>query len=177
MEKKETIRVKKQRPPQPISHRERKERIIRYALLTCASTSVLAVVFITYFIFSEGAPLFAKVNPIEFLFSTYWEPSNQADPGFGILAFIIGSLYVTGLALLIGIPLGIACAIFLAEIARGPVASFLRRVVEILAGIPSVVYGLFGYQVICVFVRDAFGGTGYSVLSGAIILATTPLFP
>jgi phosphate transport system permease protein len=154
-----------------IRGREQQEKIVRILLLACASTSVLAVLFITYFIFSEGLPLFATVNPLEFITSTYWEPTNAAHPGFGILSFIIGSLYVTSLALLIGIPLGVACAIFLAEIAKGPFASFLRRVVEILAGIPSVVYGLFGYQTICVFVRTVFGGTGYSVLSGAIILA------
>ncbi|MBN1523834.1 MAG: phosphate ABC transporter permease subunit PstC [Spirochaetales bacterium] len=154
-----------------IRFREIKEKTIKYALLMCAFTSVLAVIIITMFIFWEGMPLFGSVNPIEFLLNPRWEPSDAVNPSYGILAFIIGSVYVTALALLLGIPIGIACAIFLAEIAKGPVAKVLRRAVEILAGIPSVVYGLFGYQTICIFVRESFGGTGYSVLSAAIVLA------
>jgi phosphate transport system permease protein len=154
-----------------VKRRNFKERLIRLTLLACACTSVIAVIFITFFIFEEGVPLFAKISPLEFITSAHWEPSDIANPGYGILAFIIGSVCVTALSLAIGIPFGIACAIFLAEIAKGRFASILRRVVEILAGIPSVVYGLFGYATICVFVREVFGGTGYSVLSGGIILA------
>ncbi|MBN2532861.1 MAG: phosphate ABC transporter permease subunit PstC [Spirochaetales bacterium] len=147
------------------------ESIIKGFFLGCALVAVLSVVLITLFIFIKGVPLFVEVSPLKFLFSTRWEPTNEESPGFGIFSFIIGSFYVTFLALLIGVPIGLACAIFLAEFAKGKFAVMLRRVVELLAGIPSVVYGLFGVIVICSLVRETFGGTGFSVLSGAIILA------
>ena len=154
-----------------IKIREFKENAVKYALFICALTSVLAVAIITFFIFYEGMPLFGSVNPLDFLLNPRWEPADAADPSYGIFSFIIGSIYVTALALIMGIPIGLACAIFLAEIAKGPVANLLRRAMEILAGIPSIVYGLFGYQTICIFVRETFGGSGYSVLSAAIVLA------
>jgi phosphate transport system permease protein len=147
------------------------ESIIKVFLLGCAFVSVLAVLLITGFIFQSGIPLFSKVSPLEFLTSTYWKPADESNPGFGVLSFIVGSLYVTFFALLIGVPIGILCAIFLSELAKGKPARLLRRAVEILAGIPSVVYGLFGVVVICSLVREVLGGTGYSVLSGSIIPA------
>ncbi|MEJ2664445.1 MAG: phosphate ABC transporter permease subunit PstC [Spirochaetia bacterium] len=147
------------------------EHFIKYLLIACAVVGVVAVLFITFFIFQSGAPLFAKVNPLDFLFSTHWEPTAKTNPGYGILSFVVATLMVTGLALVIGVPVGLACAVYLAEIAGGRFAALLRRVVEILAGIPSVVFGLFGMTVICPIVRDLFGGTGYNALSGAIILA------
>ncbi|MBN1697087.1 MAG: phosphate ABC transporter permease subunit PstC [Spirochaetales bacterium] len=147
------------------------ELIIKILLLLCACVSVLAVVLITLFIFQSGLPLFTKVSPVEFLTSTYWKPADETNPGFGILAFIVGSFYVTVIALLIAVPIGLFCAVFLSEFAKGKPAQLLRRAVEILAGIPSVVYGLFGVVIICGLVREIFGGTGYSVLSGSIILA------
>jgi phosphate transport system permease protein len=151
--------------------RRKYENTVKYLLLFCTFVSVIAVLFITFFIFKEGLPLFEGVSPVEFLTSSYWQPTNEANPGYGILAFIIGSIFVTLLALLIGVPIGMACAIFMAEIAKGKPARILRRVVELLAGIPSVVYGFFGVVVLCPFVREYFGGTGFSMLSGAVILA------
>ncbi len=147
------------------------EQFIEKALLLCAGISVLAIIFITFFIFKRGIPLFGQVSIREFLLSTNWEPTAEPNPAFGILSFIVGSIYVTALALLFGVFIGIACAIFMAEIARGRVAGILRSVVELSAGIPSVVYGFFGVVVICKLVREWFGGTGFGVLSGAIILA------
>ncbi|MCK4827390.1 phosphate ABC transporter permease subunit PstC, partial [bacterium] len=133
--------------------------------------STIAVIFITFFIFHRGFPLFKKVSISEFLFTTYWLPSDEINPGFGILSFIVGSFFVTFAALSLGVPLGIACAIFLAEIAEGRIAKVLRSVVELLAGIPSVIYGFFGIIVISKGIRLLFGGTGYCVLSASIILA------
>jgi phosphate transport system permease protein len=147
------------------------EKFIEKSLLLCAGISVLTIVFITFFIFKRGIPLFGKVSIWEFLLSVNWEPTAEPNPAFGILSFIVGSIYVTTLALLFGVFIGIACAIFMAEIAKGRAAGILRSVVELLAGIPSVVYGFFGVVVICKLVREWFGGTGFSVLSGAIILA------
>ncbi len=147
------------------------EKCIEKALLLCAGISVLTIVFITFFIFKRGIPLFGKVSIGEFLLSVNWEPTAEPNPAFGIFSFIVGSIYVTAIALLFGVFIGIACAIFMAEIARGRAARILKSVVELLAGIPSVVYGFFGVVVICKLVREWFGGTGFSVLSGAIILA------
>ena len=108
--------------------RKRRESIIKGIFLGCACVAIVSVVLITIFIFIKGAPLFRNVSPLEFLFSTRWEPANEDNPGFGILSFIIGSFYVTFLSLLLGIPVGLMCAIFLAEFAKGRIAVILRRV-------------------------------------------------
>jgi phosphate transport system permease protein len=140
------------------------------ALLACAAISVLTVVFITIFLFKRGLPLFAKVGLGEFLLSTRWEPT-AASPSYGILSFIVGSICVTGLALLIAVPAGLAVGIYLAELADRRRSSSMRSAIEILAGIPSVVYGLFGIAVVSTIVRTVFGGSGYGLLSAAIVLA------
>lgn len=150
------------------------EKIAEAALLGAASISVLTVVFITVFLLANGLPLFRKVNPIEFLFSTDWAPTAN-PPHFGILSFAVGSFYVTGLALIFAVPVGLAVGIYLAELAPPRAASFLRSGIELLAGIPSVIYGLFGIALVAPFVRTVAGGSGYSVLSAAIVLALMTL--
>jgi len=151
------------------------EPAIERILFACALVSILSVVFITLFLFQRGLPLFGKVNPFTFLFSTRWEPTNEANPGFGILSFIAGSFLVTFGSLAISVPVGIACGVFLSEYAGKRMARLLRSVVELLAGIPSVVYGFFGIVVICDLVRNVFGGTGYNALSASIVLAIMTL--
>lgn len=143
-------------------------------LLFCALLSVLAVIFITVFLFQRGLPLFRKVPLPEFLFSSRWEPT-AAEPHFGILSFIAGSLYVTFLALLIAVPVGLAVGVYLAELSgRGP-SRLIKSAVELLAGIPSVIYGLFGIAVVSAANRALFGGTGYGVLSASVVLAIMTL--
>lgn len=154
-----------------IIRRNRKEKSIEIVLLLCALISVISVLFISFFIFRRGLPLFKTVSPAEFLLGTDWSPSSETNPSYGILPFIIGSVYVTFGALLLAVPIGILTAVFMAEIASGRVATLMRSVVQLLAGIPSVIYGFFGVIVISKFIRETFGGTGYSLLSGAIILA------
>ncbi len=148
----------------------------------CAATSILSVILITIFIFMEGVPLFlhsATDYPPpglgEFLFGTTYRPT--ADPPlYGILPFIVGSLYVTFGALVLAVPIGVSAGIFLAEIARGRTASFLRSVVEILAGIPSIVYGFFGYMLIGFFLnRFEDPIVNYNVFSASVILAIMTL--
>lgn len=151
-----------------------KDRTVESLFLASALLSVVSVLFITFFIFRSGLPLFAKVPLFDFLFGSVWEPVG-APPRFGILPFIVGSLYVTFLALLISVPIGVSCGIFLAEFAKGRFARFLKSVVELLAGIPSVIYGLFGIVFVSGGVRNLFGGNGYSVLSAAIILSIMTL--
>lgn len=150
------------------------EKAIEAALLGSALVSVLAVLFITIFLFRSGLPLFRKVSVLEFLFSSTWSPT-ATYPHFGIFSFIVGSFYVTGLALLIAVPVGLAVGIYLAELAGKKNSRLIRSAVELLAGIPSVIYGLFGIAVISTASRFLFGGSGYSVLSASIVLAIMTL--
>ncbi len=150
------------------------ERIAEAALFGAASVSALTVLSITVFLLSNGLPLFAKVSPGDFLFSSNWAPTAD-PPHFGILAFIAGSFYVTGLALLIAVPVGLSAGIYLAELAPPRPAALLRSGIALLAGIPSVIYGLFGIAFIAPLVRTAAGGSGYSVLSAALVLSLMTL--
>jgi len=147
-----------------------REAFVEKLLLACALVSVLSVVFITIFIFQKGAPLFRSVGVPDFLFGLEWEPTGN-PPKYGILPFIVGSFFVTFLSLLIAVPVGVACGIFLAEMAKGRTARIIRSVVELLAGIPSVVYGFFGIVAVSSVVRTLFGGTGFNVLSASLVLA------
>jgi phosphate transport system permease protein len=151
------------------------EKIAETAFLAAAFTSIICVVFITLFIFNRGLPLFKIVGISDFLLSSDWSPTDEENPGFGILPFIAGSIYVTLGSLALSIPVGISTAVFLAEIAKGKIRTILKSIVELLAGIPSIVYGFFGVTVICSWVRNNFGGTGYSVLSASLVLAIMTL--
>jgi phosphate transport system permease protein len=157
-----------------VKRRNYGEALAEAALLGAALVSVLAVIFITVFLFQSGLPLFRKVRVADFLFSTNWAPTAK-EPHYGILSFIVGSFYVTGLALAIAVPVGLAVGIYLAELADRRASRFLRSAVELLAGIPSVIYGLFGIALIAPLVRSTVGGSGYSVLSAAMVLAIMTL--
>jgi phosphate transport system permease protein len=143
--------------------------------LVSALISITSVVLMTVFIFHRGLPLFGEVSVSHFLFSPNWSPSDPAHPSYGILSFIVGALFVTALSLAIAVPIGISTGIFLSEMASRRIGSFLRSAVELLAGIPSVIYGLFGIAFVVPLVRAISGGTGYSVLSASIILAIMTL--
>jgi len=143
--------------------------------LACALISIMSVILMTVFIFHQGIPLFSAVSVSDFLFSTDWNPSRTPNPGYGILSFIVGAFFVTGLSLVMAVPVGISTGIFLAEMSGKRLGGFLRAAVELLAGIPSVIYGLFGIAVIVPLVRMIPGGNGYSVLSSSIILAIMTL--
>jgi len=154
-----------------LTYRRFFESAVEKLLFLCATISIIIIVFITLFIFRAGLPLFQEVSLSEFLFSDYWHPTDNQNPGFGILAFIVASIFVTVGALLIGVPIGLATAIHLAELAGERSARILKSVVEILAGIPSVVYGFFGIVLIAPVNRWLFGGTGFNILSASIVLA------
>lgn len=126
------------------------------------------------FIFARGAPLLKVVNVWDFLTSTNWHPTSTTNPSYGIGGFIVGTFYVTAISLVIAVPIGLACGIFLAELASRKLGKFLTATVELLAGIPSVIYGLFGMAFIVPLVRHI-GGTGFSILSAAIILSIMTL--
>lgn len=145
-----------------------KEKLIEKWLLLNAFLAVFIVGLITIFIFKEGLPVMLKTGLQHFIFGQQWDPLNGI---FGIFTMIVGSFAVTLGALVLGVPLGVACAIFLAEIAPLRVTKFIRPAIELLAGIPSVVYGFFGLIIITPIIRVYFGGNGLSLLAGSIILA------
>ncbi|WP_281391317.1 phosphate ABC transporter permease subunit PstC [Alkalicella caledoniensis] len=158
---------------------EFEEKIVKILLIIMAMTSVLALGLISFFVFREGMPIFTKYGLSSFIFGTTWNPTNQI---YGIFPMIVGSILLTIVALVIGAPMGIAVAVFLTEIAPKKVGQFFRPAIDLLAGIPSVIYGLFGMvvvrQFISEFTRNHLGSTlpanyqtGYSILAGGIILS------
>lgn len=144
------------------------ERVIQLVLFICAIIAVLGVILISYFIISEGYPVIRKVGILDFLSGKRWAPTQGV---YGIYPMIAGSLLVTIGALVLGVPIGIGCAIFLAELAKPRTAGILRPGIELLAGIPSVIYGLYGLTVIVPLIRKVFNNQGFSVLAGSIVLA------
>lgn len=147
---------------------KRYERIIQLFLFLCAVLAVLAVTLISFFIVKESWPVIQKVGFFNFIFGRHWAPTQQI---YGIYPMILGSIYITLGALILGVPIGIGCAVFLAEIAKPRIANLIRPGIELLAGIPSVVYGLYGLVVIVPLIRKTFNNQGFSVLAASIILA------
>lgn len=144
------------------------EKLLRYVFLLAASVAILTIFLIFVFIAARGGPLFFKVPLPEFLFGTDWSPTANH---FGAFPLIVGSFLVTLGAVAIGAPLGIAVAIFLSEIASPSAARFIRPTIELLAGIPSVIYGFFGIMVIIPLVRRVIGGAGFGFISASLVLA------
>ncbi|HYA32423.1 MAG TPA: phosphate ABC transporter permease subunit PstC [Candidatus Bathyarchaeia archaeon] len=151
--------------------REASERLIQIILLLCAISSIFAIFLIIIFVFSQGVPFLIEAGP-SFLTGSVWLPADSFAAGvWGIFPIIVGSLLVTVGAIAIGAPLGIACAVFLAEIAPPAIRRVLIPSVSALAGVPSVVYGFFALLVIVPWIRGQFGGFGTSVLACWIILS------
>jgi phosphate transport system permease protein len=146
---------------------EIKEKIIEKILLLVALSSISILALIAFFIFEQGLPLILKIGPGAFILGERWVPSQGS---FGILSMIIGSFWVTLGALLLGIPLGLACVIFLCEWTPPSVGMVLRPAIQLLAAIPSVIYGFWGLVVLVPLVRNYLGGPGLSILSGSMIL-------
>jgi len=134
-----------------------------------ASAAVIAVGLICVFLFIQGLPAMWDIGIIEFLTGTNWRPT-WTPPRFGILPMIVGSLYVTAGAILFGVPIGIFAAVFMAKFCPRPVYKILKPAINLLAGIPSVVYGYFGMVVLVPFVRETFGGNGNSILTASLLL-------
>jgi phosphate transport system permease protein len=146
---------------------ERNERLVRLALLAVAFSAVSVLVVITAFIFMEGTPIMFKYGFKSFLAGMDWYPTEKS---FGLLPMIAGSLMVTLGALVIGVPLGLACAVFLTEFSSRRTRRLIKPVIELLAGIPSVVYGFMGVVILVPFIRESLGGPGLSVLAASVIL-------
>lgn len=124
------------------------ERSAEIIFSACGLIAVLAVVSITAYMLINGIPALFQVGIKEILFSSVWEPANKTDPQFGILYIILTSIVGTALAILIGVPIGILTAVFIAEVAPRKIASIVKPAIELLAGIPSVIYGLLGLMIL-----------------------------
>jgi phosphate ABC transporter permease protein PstC len=150
-----------------VTRLERNEKLIRLSLLMIAFSAVSILLVITAFIFGEGTPIMFKYGVQKFLFNLGWYPMEKS---YGLLPMIIGSLFVTGGALIVGIPFGLACAVVLTEFSSKRLRRILKPVIELLAGIPSVVYGFIGVVILIPFIRDTLGGPGFSVLAASVVL-------
>jgi phosphate transport system permease protein len=145
-----------------------KEKIIEKILMILAFSAIGLLLLITVFIFREGFPVIMKAGLQDFLFSAKWAPTKNH---FGILSMIISSLAVTFNAILLGVPLALACAITLAEFTPPRWVAVLKPTIELLAGIPSVVFGFLGVIFLVPLIRNYLGGPGLSLLAASIILA------
>lgn len=144
-----------------------KEKVMELLFFLTALVSIAAVILICIFLFASGIPAIKEIGVFKFLLGTSWKPANNL---YGILPMIVGSFYVTAGALIIGVPIGILTAVFMARFAPRSIYAPLKAAVNLMAGIPSVVYGFFGLVVLVPFIREAFGGRGMSVLTASVLL-------
>jgi phosphate transport system permease protein len=145
-----------------------KENLSGGIFFALALSSISALALITVFIISQGAPIVTEVGVFKFIFGMTWAPGRGE---YGIFPMIVGSMAVTLGAAVLGIPIGLCCSIFLAEFAPATLRNLFRPAIQLLAGIPSVVYGFWGLVFIVPFIRKNLGGPGLSMLAAAVILA------
>jgi len=145
-----------------------KEKISGAVFFASALSALSALALITIFIFIKGVPIISKVGLFNFVFGMVWDPSNGL---FGIFPMILGSVTVTLGAALLGVPVAISCSVFLSEFAPVRLSNIIRPAIQLLAAIPSVVYGFWGLLFVVPAIRNYLGGPGLSILAGSIILA------
>jgi len=138
----------------------------------CGFVAVGFVLLITVYLVLSGLPAIREIGLTEFLFGPVWDSTNQTDPRFGILALILTSVYGTAGAIVLGVPVGFLTAVFLSKVAPRRLAAVIRSAVELLSGIPSVVYGLVGMMILLPTIRRGFGlAVGDSLLASILVLA------
>ncbi len=147
--------------------RKYSESIMKIVFLLSAAVSILAVLLICWFLFSEGLPTIGEIGVLNFLTGTVWKPLENH---FGILPMIVGSCYVTAGAIIIGVPVGLLCAIYMAKFCPRGVYRILKPAIDLLAGIPSIIYGFFGLMVIVPVIQQLTGTGGKGVLTASIML-------
>lgn len=146
------------------------ETFAEVVFLVSALTGILSVALICFFLFVGGLPAIREIGAFAFLFGREWAPVDT-PPAFGLLPMIVGSIYITAGAIVLGVPVGILTAVFMAKVCPKAIYRVLKPAVDLLAGIPSVIYGFFGLVVIVPLIRETFGGNGSSILSASILLA------
>lgn len=144
-----------------------REKGMQILFMVAASMSILAVAMICLFMFANGIPAIREIGFVDFIFGEIWSPNQNI---YGIFPMIIGSIYVTAGAIIVGVPIGLLTAIYLAKFCPEKIYKILKPAVELLAGIPSIVYGFFGLMVIVPIVQNTFGGSGKGVLTASILL-------
>lgn len=144
-----------------------KETGMKVVFIIAACASIAAVILICLFLFVNGIPAIGKIGIFDFLLGSTWRPSNGL---YGILPFILGSLYVTAGAIIIGVPIGVLAAVFMARFCPRSLYRVLKPAINLMAGIPSIVYGFFGMVIIVPAIRGIFGGTGSNILTASILL-------
>ena len=145
-----------------------KEQAMKIVFKVAPSDSVLEVFLICLFLFANGLPAIAKIGPLKFLLGTVWKPSNDK---FGIFPMIIASFYVTGGAILIGVPIALFTSVFMARYCPQKIYRPLKSGIELMAGVPSIVYGFFGLVVIVPLMAQLTGKNGNTMLTASILLA------
>jgi phosphate transport system permease protein len=152
---------------------QRAEPLIEWTIRICGWSAILFVIAIFFFVFREAAPaIFGGVNLADFFTSPVWQPTSEANPRYGILALFIGSLSVTALATIIAMPLGLGAAVYVSEFAGGKSKEILKIAVELLAAVPSVVWGFIGVMVMGPIIITLTGApVGVNLLNGGVILA------
>ncbi len=144
-----------------------KEVFMKFIFFVAACTSVLAVALICLFLFANGLPAMKEIGVFDFLLGQKWRPSNDI---YGIFPMILGSIYVTAGAVVIGVPIGVLTAVFMAKFCPKVIYKPLKMATELLAGIPSIVYGFFGLVVLVPFIRQNFDGNGTSIFTASVLL-------
>ena len=144
-----------------------KEQGMKIVFMVAACVSVLAVLLICLFLFASGIPAIGEIGPLKFLFGTSWKPSNNL---YGIFPMIVASIYVTGGAILVGVPIALFTSVFMARYCPKKIYKPLKSGIELMAGVPSIVYGFFGLVVMVPLIRNTFGGTGTSWLAASLLL-------
>ncbi len=152
---------------------DRAEPLVEWVIRLCGWSAILFVFAIFLFVFRVAAPtLFGELNLVEFFTSPNWRPTSEVRPQYGILALVVGTLSVTGLALLLAVPVGLGAAVYISEFSSGKVKETLKVVIELLAAVPSVVWGFIGYMVLGpVIIRLTGAAVGVNLLNGGIVLA------
>ncbi len=144
-----------------------RENLMRVVFLAVACLSILAVALICVFLFRSGLGAIGKIGIPDFLLGKTWKPGNDQ---FGILPMILGSIYVTGGSILVGVPLGLMAAVFMSHFCPAKLYRVLKPAIDLLAGIPSIVYGFFGLMAIVPLMQELFGGSGKSMLTASVLL-------
>ena len=152
---------------------DRTEPLVEWTIRICGWSSIFFVFAIFFFVFREAAPmLFGKLDLVEFFTSVNWRPTSAVRPQYGILALLVGTISVTGLAMLLAVPLGLGVAVYVSEFCSGRFKDVLKVLIELLAAIPSVVWGFIGYMVIGpILIRLTGAPVGVNLLNGGLILA------
>lgn len=144
-----------------------KDKTMHIVFMVAASMSILAVVVICVFMFANGVPAIKEIGVADFLLGAVWSPNQNL---YGIFPMIIGSIYVTAGAIIVGVPIGLLCAIFMAKFCPEKLYKILKPAIDLLAGIPSIVYGFFGLMVIVPIMQNIVGGSGKGIITASILL-------